>query len=53
MVDLDVNRSSEFMESVSFYAPDYWKFYKHDEIVKQPQSKVNKLMADMNNAVSK
>jgi len=51
MVDLDVNQNSDFMQPCSYYAPDYWKFYKHDEIVKQPQAKVDKLLADMNNSL--
>jgi hypothetical protein len=40
-IELDVNRNSEFMTSTSFYAPDYWKFYKHDELVKIPQRVVD------------
>jgi hypothetical protein len=48
IIDFEVSKNSDVMQSSSFYAPDYWKFYKHDEIVKQPQSKVNKLLADLN-----
>jgi hypothetical protein len=48
IIDLDVNEKSPYMNSVQYYAPDYWKFYKHDEIVKMPQHKVDKLMAKIN-----
>lgn len=47
IISLDVNRTSEFMDKVDFYAPDYWKFFKHDELVKVPQSKVDKVMAEL------
>lgn len=40
-VSLTVNDNSKFMNNVDYYAPDYWKFYKHDEIVKIPQSNVD------------
>ncbi len=46
MIELEVNRNSEFMQSTSFYAPYYWKFFKHDEIVKQIQSNVDKVMKE-------
>lgn len=53
IVSLDVNRGSPFMESVDFYAPPYWKFYKHDEIVKVPQHRVDKVLYDINNPTQK
>jgi len=47
MITLDVNRNSEVMRSTTYYAPDYWKFYRHDEIVAVPQYKIDKTMANM------
>lgn len=49
IVDLEVNKTSPYMESTSFYAPDYWKFYRHDELVKVPQHKVDKMLTDIYN----
>jgi hypothetical protein len=46
-IDLEVNRNSDFMQSTSFYAPNYWKFYRHDEIVKQAQYNVDKVMKEI------
>jgi len=43
-VTLDVNKKSPVMNSTSFYAPDYWKFFKHDELVLIPQAKVDKAL---------
>ena len=41
MIDLDVNKSSEYMTSTSFYAPYYWPFYEHDEKIKIPQKSID------------
>lgn len=48
IISLEVNEKSPYMQSVDYYAPDYWKFYRHDEIVKVPQHKVDNLMAKIN-----
>jgi hypothetical protein len=52
-VYLNVNRGSPFMESTDFYVPPYWKFYKHDEIVKVPQHRVDKVLYDIKNPIMK
>jgi hypothetical protein len=49
MIDLVVKSKLPNMSSTSFYGPKYWKFYKHDEIVKVPQHRVDKIMHDINN----
>jgi hypothetical protein len=47
MIDLDVNDNSEVMGSTTFYAPDYWRYFRHDEIVSVPQYKIDKTLANM------
>jgi hypothetical protein len=46
IISLDVKGDAGYMQSVDYYAPDYWKFYKHDELVKVPQRVVDSFMAD-------
>ena len=47
MIDIDVNESSEVMQSTSFYAPEYWKYFKHDDLVKVPQYRIDKTLEAM------
>lgn len=47
IVTLDVNTRSPEMVSTSYYCPPYWRFYKRSEVVKVPQNKVDKILADM------
>lgn len=46
MIDLDVNKNSEYMTSTSFYAPFYWPFYAHDETIKIPQKSIDAFLED-------
>ncbi|MFA5386022.1 MAG: hypothetical protein WC364_15435 [Eubacteriales bacterium] len=47
IVDYEVSNNSKVMQSSFLYAPDYWKFFKTREIVKQPQYKVDKILTEM------
>ena len=46
-ITLDVNRASEVMKSATYYAPEYWKYFKHDALVEVPQYRVDKTLAAM------
>ena len=50
MVNLEVNNKSPVMQSTSYYAPNYWAFFKHDEIVRIPQGKIDKAIATLQDA---
>lgn len=45
IITLDVNEKSPTMQSTSYYAPPYWKFYKRGEIVKVSQDKIDKILS--------
>ena len=44
MIDIEVNDSSEVMQSTGYFAPEYWKYFKHDELVKVPQYRIDKTL---------
>lgn len=46
-ISLDVNQKSEVMKSTSYYAPKYWPYYDHDEIIQKPQYKIDRTLAGM------
>lgn len=46
-IEYEVSNNSKVMQSASLYAPNYWKFFKTREIVKQPQYKVDKILTEM------
>lgn len=46
-IDYEVSANSKVMQSSTLYAPNYWKFFKTREIVKQPQFKVDKILTEM------
>ncbi len=48
-ISLEVNRNSPVMKSTTYYAPDYWRFYKHDERVLVPQYRIDKTLAGIYN----
>lgn len=48
VVTIDVNKNSEVMTPTSFYAPEYWTYFDHEEIVKVPQYKIDRVLEKMN-----
>ena len=47
LVSIDVNRKSEVMSSTTYYAPEYWKYFKHDDLIEVPQYRIDKTLEAM------
>lgn len=43
-ISIDVNQNSKVMKPTDYYAPEYWKYFKHDDIVEVPQYRINRTM---------
>jgi len=46
IVTLDVNQNSPMMQSVDYYAPPYFRFYKRGEVIKVSQTKIDKILTE-------